>query len=64
MIDKFRGKSIVNVYDAYPRILAKTIDKYVLDNNKSNIKNRAYEIGIENFSVDNLKQKYLNIINE
>jgi hypothetical protein len=63
-IDSFRTKSMVNVYDAKSDSLAKIIDKYVENNNKTEIKQIAYSIGIDNFSVDNLKNKYLDIINK
>jgi glycosyltransferase involved in cell wall biosynthesis len=63
-IDTFRTKSMVNVYDAKSDSLAKIIDKYVSNNNKQNIKQNALEIGLGNFSVENLKKKYIKIINE
>jgi hypothetical protein len=63
-IDTFRTKSMVNVYDAKSDSLAKIIDKYVKNNNKTEIKQTAYNIGMDNFSVDNLKNKYLDIINK
>ena len=63
-IDSFRTKSMVNVFDAKSGSLAKIIDNYVANNNKQNIKQDALEIGLENFSVENLKEKYIKIINE
>ena len=63
-IDTFKTKSLVNVYDAKSDNLAKIIDKYVSSNNKQDIKQNALEIGLENFSVENLKEKYIKIINE
>jgi hypothetical protein len=63
-INTFRTKSMVNVYDVNPQKLAKVIDKYVGNNRKKEIKETAVEIGLKNFSVNSLKQKYLNIINE
>jgi hypothetical protein len=63
-IDTFRTKSMVDVYDVKSDKLAKIIDKYVGNDRKSKIKETAVQIGLANFSVDNLKQKYLNIINE
>jgi glycosyltransferase involved in cell wall biosynthesis len=62
-IDSFRTKSMVNVFDAKSGSLAKIIDNYVA-NNKQNIKQDALEIGLSNFSVENLKEKYIKIINE
>jgi hypothetical protein len=63
-IDTFRTKSMVDVYDVKSEKLAKIIDKYIGNNRKKEIKETAVKIGLENFSVDSLKQKYLNIINE
>jgi hypothetical protein len=63
-IDSFRTKSMVDVYDVKPERLAKIIDKYIGNHSKHEIKETAVKIGLENFSVDQLKQKYLNIINE
>jgi hypothetical protein len=63
-IDSFRTKSMVNVYDAKSDSLAKIIDKYVKNNNNTEIKQTAYSLGMDNFSVDNLKNKYLDIINK
>jgi hypothetical protein len=63
-IDTFRTKSMVDVYDVKPERLAKVIDKYVGNNRKKEIKETAVKIGLDNFSVDSLKQKYLDIIND
>lgn len=63
-IDVFRTKSMVDVYDADPIKLAKIIDKYVSSNGKNKIKEQAVQIGIDNFSVDKLKEKYIKVINE
>jgi glycosyltransferase involved in cell wall biosynthesis len=61
-IDEFKTKSMVNVYNADPQSLAKTIDDYVNNNEKIKFKNLALEIGLTNFSVDQLKEKYLKVI--
>jgi glycosyltransferase involved in cell wall biosynthesis len=63
-IDEFKTKSMVNVYDADYKRLARVIDKYVENNRKIKIKENALEIGLENFSADKLKQKYINLIEE
>ena len=63
-IDTFKTKSMVNVYNAKPERLAKVIDKYVGNNRKKEIKKTAVKIGLDNFSADNLKDKYIKIINE
>jgi glycosyltransferase involved in cell wall biosynthesis len=62
-ISKFNTKTMVNIYEAYPDKLAKLIDNYVT-NDKIKIKEKAVKIGFNNFSVDSLKDKWLNIINE
>jgi glycosyltransferase involved in cell wall biosynthesis len=62
-IGKFNTKTMVNIYEAYPDKLAKLIDNYVT-NDKTKIKKKAVKIGFDNFSVDSLKDKWLNIINE
>jgi hypothetical protein len=63
-IDSFRTKSMVDIYDVKPERLAKIIDKYIGNNSKYEIKETAVKIGLNNFSVDSLKEKYINIINE
>jgi hypothetical protein len=63
-IDEFKTKSMVDVYNADPDRLAKVIDKYVENDKKIKFKETALEIGLENFSVDKLKDRYIKIINE
>ena len=63
-IDVFRTKSMVDVYDVKPERLANIIDEYISNNNKYQIKETAVKIGLDNFSADKLKQRYLDIINE
>jgi hypothetical protein len=63
MIDRFKTKSLVDVYSVNPKKLAKVIDDYIKDSNKLQIKNNAYQIGLDTFSVETLKQKYIEIIN-
>jgi hypothetical protein len=63
-IDEFKTKSMVDVYNADPNKLAKVIDKYVENDKKIKFKETALEIGLENFSVDKLKDRYIKIINE
>jgi glycosyltransferase involved in cell wall biosynthesis len=63
-IGSFRTKSMVDIYNVAPDKFANVIDKYIKNNNKKEIKEKALSIGLENFSVDNLKQKYLDIINK
>ena len=63
-IDVFRTKSMVDVYDVKPERLANIIDEYISNNNKYQIKKTAVKIGLDNFSADKLKQRYLDIINQ
>jgi hypothetical protein len=63
-IGSFRTKSMVDIYNVAPDKFANVIDKYIKNNNKKEIKEKALSIGLENFSVNNLKQKYLDIINK
>jgi hypothetical protein len=63
-IGLFRTKSMVDIYNVAPDKLAGVVDKYIKSNNKKEVKEKALSIGLKNFSVDNLKQKYLDIINK
>jgi glycosyltransferase involved in cell wall biosynthesis len=60
--DSFRTKAMVDVYSASPREMARAIDAYVKSKDKIEDKKKALEIGIKHFSVDNLKQKYLDLL--
>lgn len=63
-IDRFRGKALVDVYGANPRELGKLVDSYINLNHRKKLKQKehAYQIGMQTFSPDILKQKYLDII--
>jgi hypothetical protein len=61
-IDEFKARTMIDVYEADPEALAKVIDDYVNDANKIEQKQKAFEIGINNFATENLKQKYLDIL--
>jgi len=63
-IGLFRTKSMVDIYNVAPDKLAGVVDKYIRSNNKKEVKEKALSIGLKNFSVNNLKQKYLDIINK
>ena len=63
-IDTFKTKSMVDIYAVRPDKLAQVIDNYISNDTKNDIKQIAYNIGMDNFSVDNLKNKYLDIINK
>jgi hypothetical protein len=61
-IDEFKARTMIDVYEANPEALAKLIDDYVNDANKIEKKQKAFEIGMNNFATENLKQKYLDIL--
>jgi glycosyltransferase involved in cell wall biosynthesis len=60
----FMAKTKIALLSADPRNLAKLIDEYInLDSNlKHELKNQAFEIAQQNFSVEKLKPQYLNLI--
>lgn len=64
VIGNFRTKSMVNVYDANPQKLAELVDNYINSNIIYESKQQAIDIGFNNFSVETLKDKWINIINE
>jgi hypothetical protein len=66
LIDKFKAKTMVNVYEADLRKLAELIDNYVaLSDEQKNIeKEKALSIGYENFSPEALLPQYNKLINE
>jgi hypothetical protein len=63
-IGEFKTKSMVDIYEADATKLGKTIDNYINSNSINKYKNTAVELGFNNFSVEVLKDKWLNIINE
>jgi hypothetical protein len=54
---------LIDVYGANPRQLAEMIDEYIMLKDKSEQKRTALEIGINNFSPENLKNKYYELFN-
>ena len=62
-IDQFRAKSMIDVYAGDPEHLAKVVDTYMNSKRRGNIKKQALDIGLENFSAESLKPKYLEIFN-
>jgi hypothetical protein len=63
-IDQFRAKSIIDVYAGDPKQLAKIVDNYMKMKNRGDIKKEALSIGLENFSAESLKPKYLELLNQ
>jgi hypothetical protein len=60
--DEFKARTIIDVYNADPKHLAKIVDNYMHFRKKNEIKEQAVEIGFKNFSMENLKDKYLDIL--
>jgi hypothetical protein len=61
-IETFRTKVRIELFEADSIILAQTIDDYINNKNKIIEKEKAFELGYNNFAPDNLKNTYLNII--
>ncbi len=66
LIDQFKTKTMIDVYEANLRKLAEVIDNYILLNDKEKLaeKEEAFSIGYEKFAPENLLLDYLKIINE
>jgi glycosyltransferase involved in cell wall biosynthesis len=62
LISLFRTKVRIELFEAKKEKLANQIDEYVNNKNKNDYKERAYQIGIDNFSPENLLDKYLEVI--
>ena len=63
-IGTIRTKVRLELFEADPRALAKTIDDYIAIKDKTPYKEKAYSIGINNFSPNVLKDKYLELISQ
>lgn len=61
-IDEFKARTMVDVYEADPELLARLVDDYINNSNKIEQKEKAFEIGMNNFATENLKQKYLDLL--
>jgi glycosyltransferase involved in cell wall biosynthesis len=62
-IGSFQTKSMVDIYTPNLDKFARIIDDYVENSNKTKSKQQAVELGFNHFSVENLKDKYLEVIN-
>ena len=61
-IDQLQTRTMLDVYDGDARMLGKLVDDYYgLD--IPNLTDKAFEIGNNNFSIQSLKEKYINLIN-
>lgn len=63
-IGTIRTKVRIELFEADARVLAETIDNYMLTKDKENIKNQAFKLGIDNFSPEVLLPKYQEIISQ
>ena len=63
-IGTIRTKIRLELFEADPMALAKTIDDYINIKDKTFYKEQAYNIGISNFSPVILKEKYLELISQ
>jgi glycosyltransferase involved in cell wall biosynthesis len=61
-IGSFLSKAAVDLYEAVPESIAKTIDDYVNMKDKTSMKNQAIEIG-NTFSAKDLSPKYMELFN-
>jgi hypothetical protein len=61
-IDQLQTRTMLDVYDGDSKMLGKLVDDYY-DLDIPNLKNKAFDLGNNNFSTDSLKQKYLDLIN-
>jgi hypothetical protein len=62
-VKEFMTRIGVSLYEADPKSLAKVVDRYFLQDDLSNDKKEAFDIGHDNFSSRNLKSKYLDLLN-
>ena len=63
-IGTIRTKVRMDLFEAHPKVLADIIDTYMAIKDKTKHKEKAFEIGYNNFSPQILKQKYLDIISQ
>jgi len=63
-VGQFRAKSMIDVYAGDPKLLAKIVDNYMNSSNRLDVKQQALDIGMENFSVESLKPKYTELLNQ
>jgi hypothetical protein len=61
-IGTIRTKVRLELFEADSKVLAKTIDDYVMIKDKTFYKEQAYNIGVSNFSPTILKNKYTELI--
>ena len=59
---EFKARTMIDVYEVDPKELAKVVDDYVNNKNKMDLKLKAFEIAHANYSVDNLYNKYIDVL--
>ena len=57
-----KTRAVLDVHAADPKSLARMVDDYMKQKSKTEEKKQAFEIGMNNFAPENLKQKYLDIL--
>jgi hypothetical protein len=62
-VKEFMTRVGVSLYEADPKSLAKVVDGYFSQDDLSNDKKEAFDIGQKNFSSRNLKSQYLDLLN-
>lgn len=61
-VNEFMARTMIDVYEADPEQLADLVDNYINNTNKIELKQKAFDIGYNNFAVDIIKDKYLDIL--
>lgn len=62
-VKDFMARIGIKLYEADPESLAGVVDEYFSQDNLSNDKQEAFDIGYNNFSSEKLKDSYLDLIN-
>lgn len=62
-VKDFMARIGIKLYEADPESMAVVVDKYFSQDNLSNDKQEAFDIGYNNFSSEKLKNSYLDLIN-
>jgi hypothetical protein len=62
-VKEFMTRVGVSLYEADPKSLARVVDGYFSQDDLSNDKKEAFSIGHNNFSSRNLKERYLDLLN-
>jgi glycosyltransferase involved in cell wall biosynthesis len=57
-----KTRMLLDVYSADPKHLGKMVDSFINQRHKLQYKNHAFEIGMNNFSTNNLKDRYFDIL--